>query len=57
MLALPMIHTTWIALLAASLAHAQVLSKPLAVEDRVLLANSDYRAAMDQKPRFLGRLF
>jgi hypothetical protein len=57
MLALPMIHTAWITALAGSLAHAQVLSKPLVAEDQVPLANSDYRAAMDQRPCFLARLF
>ena len=57
MLALPMIHTAWITALAGSVAHAWVLSKRLATEDRVLLANPDYRAAMDRKPRFLPGLF
>jgi methyltransferase len=57
LLALPLIHTAWITALAGSLAHVAVLAQRLATEERVLFANSDYRAAMTGKPRFLPGLF
>jgi methyltransferase len=57
MLALPLIHTAWITALAGSAAHVLVLSQRLATEERVLLANPDYRAKMAAKPRFLPGLF
>lgn len=57
MLALPLIHTTWITALAGTLAHIVVLSQRLSTEERVLFANPDYRAAMGGKPRFLPGLF
>ena len=57
LLALPLIHTAWITAVAGSLAHLWVLSKRLAAEDPVLLANPNYRAAMGGKPRFLPGWF
>jgi methyltransferase len=57
MLALPLIHTAWITAIAGTLAHAAVLSQRLSMEERVLFANPDYRAAMAGKPRFLPGLF
>jgi methyltransferase len=57
MLALPLIHTAWLTALLGALAHVVVLAQRLAVEDRVLLANPQYRAAMAGKPRFLPGLF
>ena len=57
MLSLPLIHTAWITAIAGSLAHIVVLSQRLSTEDRVLLANSDYRAAMAHKPRFIPGVF
>jgi methyltransferase len=57
MLVLPLIHTAWLTSLAGALAHIAVLSQRLATEERVLLANPDYRAAMAGKPRFLPGLF
>lgn len=53
---LPLIHTAWLTALIGSIAHAWVLSRRLAVEDAVLLADGDYRAAMAHKPRFVPRL-
>ncbi|HMD30743.1 MAG TPA: isoprenylcysteine carboxylmethyltransferase family protein [Candidatus Acidoferrales bacterium] len=57
MLALPLIHTAWITALAGSAAHAWVLRGRVAAEERVLLADPGYRAAMADKPRFLPGLF
>lgn len=57
MLALPLIHTAWITALAGTVAHVAVLAQRLASEERVLFANSGYRAAMAQKPRFLPGVF
>jgi methyltransferase len=57
MLALPLIHTAWITAAAGSLAHIAVLSQRLSTEERVLLANPEYRAAMAHKPRFLPGVF
>lgn len=57
MLALPLIHTAWITAAAGSAAHLWVLSKRLAAEDSVLLANPAYRATMADKPRFVPGWF
>lgn len=57
MLALPLIHTAWITAIAGAIAHIGVLAQRLSTEERVLLANPDYRAAMTGKPRFLPGLF
>jgi methyltransferase len=57
MLALPMIHTAWITATFGAVAHVIVLMQRLSAEERVLLANADYRAAMAQKARFLPGVF
>lgn len=57
MLSLPLIHTAWITAAAGTLAHVAVLSQRLSTEERVLLANPEYRAAMSGKPRFIPRVF
>jgi methyltransferase len=57
LLALPLIHTAWITAIAGAIAHVGVLAQRLSTEERVLLANPDYRAAMSGKPRFLPGLF
>jgi methyltransferase len=57
MLALPLIHTAWITAIAGTIAHMGVLAQRLSMEERVLFANADYRAAMTGKPRFLPGLF
>jgi methyltransferase len=57
MIALPLIHTAWITALAGAIAHVIVLAMRLSTEERVLLANPDYAAAMGPKPRFIPRLF
>ena len=57
MFSLPLIHTAWITAAAASVAYALAISQRIAVEESVLFANPDYRAAMAGKPRFLPGLF
>lgn len=57
MISLPLIHTAWITALVTSAAYSFALTKRVVAEERVLLANPDYRAAMAGKPRFLPGLF
>jgi methyltransferase len=57
LVALPLIHTAWLTALVGAAGHVWVLSRRLAVEEPVLLANPAYRAAMAHKPRFLPGLF
>lgn len=57
MLALPLIHSAWIAAILGGAAHLWALWKRVGVEDAVLSANPAYRAAMGGKPRFLPGLF
>jgi methyltransferase len=57
MVALPLIHTAWITASVGALAHAVVLSQRLSTEERILLANAEYRAAMGNKARFIPGLF
>ncbi len=57
MIALPLIHTAWITAIAGALGHVSVLAQRIPLEERVLFANPDYRAAMSAKPRFLPGLF
>jgi len=57
LLALPLIHTAWITALAGSAEHAWVLRGRVAAEEKVLLAEPTYRAAMGAKPRFIPALF
>ena len=57
MISLPLIHTAWITALATSAAYSFALTKRIVAEERVLLANPEYRAAMGGKPRFLPGLF
>jgi methyltransferase len=57
MLSLPLIHTAWITAMVGSLAHVVVLSQRLSTEERVLLANPEYRATMANKSRFLPGVF
>jgi methyltransferase len=56
LISLPLIYTAWITTLGAAIGNAWVLHQRLAVEDRVLLADPAYRAAMGAKPRFLPKL-
>jgi methyltransferase len=54
---LPMIHTAWITAVLAFAGYAFVISQRIALEEKVLFSNPDYRAAMAGKPRFLPGLF
>jgi methyltransferase len=51
--ALPLVHTAWLTAILGSLGHAWVLSKRIALEDAVLLADAEYRRLMAHKPKFL----
>lgn len=57
MFALPLIHTAWITALSGTVAHTWVLRGRIAAEEKVLLADPEYRAAMAAKPRFVPFLF
>ncbi len=57
MLALPLLHTAWITALVGGAAHTWVLRGRVAAEEKVLLADPAYRAAMGAKPRFVPGLF
>jgi methyltransferase len=54
---LPMIHTAWITAIVATFGYFEILRRRIAIEDRVLLANPEYRQAMSGKPRFIPGLF
>lgn len=54
--ALPLVHTAWVTAVVGAALHALVLRRRIALEERVLLADPAYRAAMGGKPRFLPRL-
>ena len=55
MAALPLIHTAWVTALASAPVHAFLLRRRIAVEQRVLLADPGYLAAMEPKPLFVPR--
>jgi methyltransferase len=57
LITLPLIHTAWITSIVGTLGYLAVLSQRIPLEERALLANPDYRAAMSSKPRFLPGLF
>jgi isoprenylcysteine carboxyl methyltransferase (ICMT) family protein YpbQ len=57
MFSLPLIHTAWITALLGCVGFVVTISQRIAVEESVLLANPQYRAAMAGKPRFLPGLF
>jgi methyltransferase len=57
MIVLPLIHTAWITSVVGAVLHIVVLTVRLSAEERVLLANPDYAAAMSAKPRFFPGLF
>ena len=56
-ISLPLIHTAWITALAAALGYAYALSRRVLAEEKVLMANPEYRAAMAHKARFVPGLF
>jgi len=57
MVALPLIHAAWITAAAGAVGHIVVLAQRLSSEERILLANPEYRATMGGKPRFIPGLF
>jgi len=57
LIALPLIYSAWLTALWGGIAHTWVLSRRLAVEEKVLLADPAYVATMASKPRFLPKLF
>jgi methyltransferase len=57
MIALPLIHTAWITVIAGTCGHVWALRKRLEAEEPALLANPEYRSAMACKPRFVPGLF
>jgi len=57
MVSLPLIHTAWITAIAAVIGNILVLRSRLRVEEPMLEAHPQYRAAMSGKARFLPGLF
>jgi methyltransferase len=57
LVALPMIHTAWLTAAWAAPSNLCVLRRRIAVEEKILLANPQYREMMANKPRFLPKLF
>lgn len=57
LLAIPLIYTAWITAIWGTLAHIAILRSRIHVEEEVLMASPQYRAAMGSKPRFLPGLF
>jgi isoprenylcysteine carboxyl methyltransferase (ICMT) family protein YpbQ len=55
--ALPLIHLAWITALAGSIMHVWVLSRRIALEEKMLFASPQYQSLMADKPRFLPRLW
>lgn len=55
LIALPLIHTAWITAIGAAIGNTWVLHSRLSAEDRMLLSNPAYQAAMGGKPRFIPR--
>jgi methyltransferase len=57
MFSLPLIHTAWLTAILGCVGYALAIGQRIAVEERVLLANPEYRAAMGSKARFVPGLF
>ncbi|MBM2811300.1 MAG: alkylresorcinol O-methyltransferase [Chloroflexi bacterium] len=51
--AIPLLHSAWVTALLGGFLHLWVLSRRLAVEEPILLADPTYRTAMAWKPRFV----
>lgn len=56
-ISLPLIYSAWMTAIAAALGYCYTLSRRVAAEEKVLMANPEYREAMGHKPRFLPGLF
>jgi methyltransferase len=52
LLVLPLVHTAWITAVLGGAAHVFVLRSRVGAEDRVLLANADYKVRMGGKPPY-----
>ena len=57
LIALPLVHAAWMTAAVGAVVHAAILRQRMRVEESVLLADAQYRAAMASKPRFVPRLF
>ena len=57
LITLPLIHMAWITAIVGTLGYLAVISRRIPIEERALLANPEYRAAMAAKPRFVPGLF
>lgn len=57
MLALPLIHTAVISAAIGAILHIVAIRKRVSVEDGILMASSEYRRALGEKPKFIPRLF
>jgi methyltransferase len=54
--ALPLVHGAWLTASLGALAHAAILAGRIRAEERVLMSDRAYRAAMGRKPRFVPEL-
>jgi methyltransferase len=54
--ALPLVHGAWLTASLGAVAHAGILAGRIRAEERVLMSDAAYRAAMSDKPRFVPRL-
>lgn len=57
MIAIPALHGAWLTLLGATLGHLWVLTARIGSEEKVLLADPEYRRVMGPKPRFVPRFW
>lgn len=49
---LPLVHGAWVTASVGTILHIVVLQRRITVEERVLMADADYRRVMGGKPRF-----
>ena len=54
--ALPLVHGAWVTAALGGLAHVAILAGRIRAEERVLMGDEAYRAAMGRKPRFVPAL-
>jgi methyltransferase len=57
MFSLPLIHTAWLTAILGCIGYFAAISQRIAVEESVLFADPNYRAAFAGKARFLPGLF
>jgi methyltransferase len=53
LVALPLVGGAYVTAIVGAIAHVAVLARRIAFEEKILLADPAYRAAMGKKPRFL----